>query len=98
MLNFTGNFQEWNQFGADQDGDWITEDGGISINSDFGALDEENRKNIEQALDSLEISENIIKADSILLSNPEKHFKKIESDITTLSLFSLYLYISRLSE
>ena len=80
MLNFTGNFQEWNQFGADQDGDWITEDGGISINSDFGALDEENRKNIEQALDSLEISENIIKADSILLSNPEKHFKKIESE------------------
>ncbi len=80
MLNFTGNFEEWDRYGADQDGDWIKEDGGFSFNTDFGAMSAEDQKNLETALDSLKVSESITKADSILLSNPEKHFEKIESE------------------
>lgn len=80
MLNFTGNYQEWDQYGSDQNGDWITEDGGLSFNADFGAMSQKDQKDLETALDSLKIVEVINKRDSILLSNHEEHFAKIESE------------------
>lgn len=80
MLNFTGNYQEWDQYGSDQNGNWITEDGSLSFNTDFGVMAPEDQKNLETALDSLKIADVIDKRDSILLSNPEEHFKKTASE------------------
>lgn len=80
MLNFTGDFQQLDQYGADDDGDWIQEDGSLKFNADFGQLEEEEQQNLNSALDTLELWEKIAKSDSILLSDPEKHFEKTASE------------------
>jgi hypothetical protein len=79
MLNFTGNFQALDQYGADENGNWITSDGAISFKTDFVALEEADRKELETSLDSLKIVENLAKEDSVLLSDPKSHFEKLES-------------------
>ncbi len=80
MLNFTGNFREWDKYGADQNGNWVQEDGSLNFTLNEGIIGTEDQEQLEKALDSLKVPKNIVKADSILLSNPEKHFKKIESE------------------
>ena len=80
MLNFTGNFQEWDQYGADQNGDWIKDDGTFSFDADFGGIAPDDRKELASVLDTLKIPENLANADSILLSNHKKHFQEIESE------------------
>ncbi|GAB5476013.1 MAG: hypothetical protein Mars2KO_41120 [Maribacter sp.] len=80
MLNFTGDFQALDKFGADADGDWIREDGPLNFSAEFKDIPAEEQQTLETALDSLKIWENFMNSDSILLSDPPKHFKKTESD------------------
>ncbi len=74
LLNFTGNFKEWDQYDANQNGDWIKEDGSLSFDSDFGVLQVKDREELVTTLDSLKITESFANSDSILLSYPQKHF------------------------
>lgn len=80
MLNFTGNFQELDQYGADDDGDWIQEDGSFKFNADIGNLKAQEQQQLTSTLDSLEIWDEIANRDSIMLSDPEKHFGKTASE------------------
>lgn len=80
MINFTGNFQQFNQFGADGDGDWIKEDSPLNLSTDFKNMEAQEKKELESTLDSLKIWEIIANSDSVLLVDPEKHFKKMSSE------------------
>lgn len=66
--------KRWDQYGANQKGDWTKEDGSLSFDADFWTRQAKDGEELETTLDSLKITESFANADSILLSDPQKHF------------------------
>ncbi len=77
ILNFSTDFQELDRYGTDKSGNWFKEDGTFSFDSALSENDD--KKTLYNQLDSLNIAENIAKGDSLVLSNPKKHFESLTS-------------------
>ncbi len=73
-LNFSGNYQKLDKYGASNNGSWIQKkkDGGLKITFNNNKTKKEESE-INAALDSLDIVAAIAQADSVILSNPKKH-------------------------
>ena len=80
MINFTGNFQDLNQYGANQNGEWIEEDGSLNFSGNFESIEETDQQELANALDSLKISQTIVEKDSALLNDSKAYFKQLKSE------------------
>jgi AcrR family transcriptional regulator len=84
MLNFTGDFGKFDRYGEGQNKSVFNNDGFLSFNSDLadGQSQEkqilvEDTDELMNVLDSLEITDAILKKDSILMSDPITNFSKL---------------------
>lgn len=82
MLNYTGNFTEWDRFGDGDTGPFsIADDIPLTIDLNGGELNEDEKKEALQQLDSLGIPQILGNAtkdrDSVVMLDPKGHFKKL---------------------
>ncbi len=79
MINFTGNFSEWDKYGAKEDSYFIESlnDFSLRYGNEEGAEINRSIDSIKQSLDYDALKREIKKQDSLILADPAEYFKNM---------------------